>query len=237
MLTVDFDIFSINGGEKVLDVGCGPGRHSWHVCKLDHCKLYAMDLDVESLEKNIYMLSRIAQENGSDGNWTVLQGDVQTLPFEDGTFDKIICSEVLEHVIDDEQGVRELVRVLKEGGEIAVSVPDRMMETIYWKLSEAYHTNPGGHIRIYKKKQLIELLCRNNLVVYDVRYKHALHSIYWLLRCLFGVRRENALIPALYHKFLTWEIDRKSRFFDRLERFLDHFFPKSLVVYLRKETG
>jgi len=194
-----------------------------------------MDLDLESLQKNIYMLSRIEQENGSEGKWSVLQGDVQTLPFDDGTFDKIICSEVLEHVIDDEQGVRELVRVLKDGGELAVSVPDRMMETIYWKISEAYHTNPGGHIRIYKKKELVDLLCRYNLTVYAVRYKHALHSVYWLLRCLFGVRREKAFVPALYHKFLTWEIDKKSRFFQRMERLLDHFFPKSIVIYLRKE--
>ena len=235
MLTVDFGLLPIRGGERVLDVGCGPGRHSWYVCKLDHCSVYAMDYDLESLQRAKYMLNLMDNENVAKGEWTVLQGNAMRLPFRDDTFDKIICSEVLEHVPDDEQGVRELFRVLKDGGELAVSVPAYLPETIYWKLSEAYHTNPGGHIRIYRQRELINLLRHNNLTVYAIRHKHAFHSPYWLLRCLFGVRNEKALIPSLYHKFLAWEIDSKSRFFRRLEGLLDHLFAKSVVVYLRKE--
>ena len=55
--------------------------------------------------------------------------------------------------------------------------------------------------------------------------------------CLFGVRNELALIPAIYHKFLVWEMDSnktRNRIFQRTESFLDNFFPKSLVVYLKK---
>ena len=61
--------------------------------------------------------------------------------------------------------------------------------------------------------------------------------MYWLLRCLFGVRNEKALVPAIYHKFLVWEMDsnrHRNRIFQRSESFLDNFFPKSLVVYLKK---
>jgi ubiquinone/menaquinone biosynthesis C-methylase UbiE len=108
------------------------------------------------------------------------------MPFKDGTFDKIICSEVLEHVVDDEEGVRELVRVLKDGGVLAVSVPAFLPESIYWKLSEDYHTNPGGHIRIYRQKEVVSLLRRHDLAVYAIRHKHAFHTVYWLLRCLFA---------------------------------------------------
>ncbi|MGB2884580.1 MAG: class I SAM-dependent methyltransferase [Dehalococcoidia bacterium] len=231
---MDFGLMPIKGGERVLDLGCGPGRHTWYVCKLDHCSVYAVDYDLESLQKAKYMLCMMDAENETKGKWTVLMGNALTLPFSDKSFDKIVCSEVLEHVLDDGQAVRELLRVLKDDGELAVSVPTYLPETIYWKLSEAYHTNPGGHIRIYKERLLIDMLQRNNLNVYAVRHKHAFHSIYWLLRCIFGVRNEKALIPAIYHKFLAWQIDSKSGFWPRLEGFFDHLFPKSVVVYLHK---
>jgi SAM-dependent methyltransferase len=237
LLTVDFSLLPISGGERVLDLGCGPGRHSWYVCKLDHCSVYAVDYDLESLQKAKYMLNMMDQEQETKGKWSVLQGNAMRLPFADGVFDKIVCSEVLEHVIDDEEAVRELFRVLRDDGELAVSVPTYLPEIIYWKLSEAYHTNPGGHIRIYRERELIKLLIRNNLTVYAVRHKHAFHSIYWLLRCIFGVRNENAPVPRVYHKFLVWQIDSKSGFLHRLEGVFDHVFPKSVVVYLRKHLG
>ncbi len=164
----------------------------------------------------------------------MLQGNAMTLPFGDKVFDKIVCSEVLEHVLDDEQAVRELHRVLKDDGELAVSVPSHLPETLFWKISEAYHTNPGGHIRIYRQPQLIDLFERNDLAVYAIGRKHALHSVYWLLRCLFGVRNEKALIPRLYHKMLAWQIDSDSGVLNRVERFFDRLFAKSLVIYLRK---
>jgi SAM-dependent methyltransferase len=180
------------------------------------------------------MLGLMDAENETKGKWTVIQGNAMTLPFNDKTFDKIVCSEVLEHVLDDEQATRELFRVLKDDGELAVSVPCYLPETIYWKISEAYHTNPGGHIRIYKERQVVNMLNRNNLNVFAIRHKHAFHSIYWLLRCIFGVRNEKALIPAICHKFLVWQIEKDSGLLYGLEGFFDRFFPKSLIVYSRK---
>ncbi|MDY6893425.1 MAG: class I SAM-dependent methyltransferase [Chloroflexota bacterium] len=235
MLTIDFDVLPIGSGEQVLDIGCGPGRHSWYICTLDHCSVCAMDYDLEPLQTAKGMLAAMDDENQTKGKWNVLQGNAMGLPFRDGTFDKIVCSEVLEHVLDDEQGVRELVRVLKNEGKLAVSVPCHFMESLYWKISEDYHTNPGGHIRIYHEHELIDMLQRNNLTVYAIRHRHAFHSIYWLLRCIFGVRREKALVPSLYHKFLAWEITNKNWFFVRLEGLLDHLFPKSVVIYTHKK--
>ena len=150
MLTIDFGLLPITGGERVLDLGCGTGRHSWYVCTLDHCRVYAVDYELESLERAKYMLDMMDTANQTRGTWSVMQGNAMTLPFGDKVFDKIMCSEVLEHILDDEKAVRELHRVLKDDGELAVSVPSYLPETLFWKISEAYHTNPGGHIRIYE---------------------------------------------------------------------------------------
>ena len=65
------------------------------------------------------------------------------LPFADGTFDRVIASEVLEHIPDDTAAMRELARVLRPGGAMAVTVPRCVPEAINWALSDEYHDTPG----------------------------------------------------------------------------------------------
>ena len=231
MLTIDYSLLGIKDGERVLDVGCGEGRHSWEACKTANCLVYALDIEVGGLDKARYMFQDMDKRGESRGRWILIKGDTMSLPFKDATFDKIICAEVLEHIPDDQQSIRELVRVLKDDGIIAISVPAYLPEAICWKLSRDYHDQPGGHIRIYKTSELVAPLRQNNLHLYATRHKHALHSIYWILRCLFGVNKEKALIPSLYYKFLVWDIKTKSKPIRLLEDFLNHFFPKSMVFY------
>lgn len=52
-----------------------------------------------------------------------VQGDAERLPFADGTFDAVICAELLEHVFDPRQVVREIRRVLRPGGRVLITVP------------------------------------------------------------------------------------------------------------------
>jgi 2-polyprenyl-3-methyl-5-hydroxy-6-metoxy-1,4-benzoquinol methylase len=234
MLTVDYDLMGIKDGERVLDVGCGEGRHSWEACKRNDCLVCALDIEGENLKKAHYTLYLMEQKGEVKGRWLLTRGNITSLPFRDASFDKIICSEVLEHIPDDIRGIRELVRVLKEDGILAVSVPSYLPETICWKLSGDYHGKPGGHIRIYKASEIASKLRQHNLRLYAVRHKHALHSFYWILRSLFGVTNEKARIPALYHKFLVWDIYKHSKPVRLIDNFLNKFFSKSLVLYARK---
>ena len=237
MLTIDYSLLGVKDGERVLDVGCGGGRHSWEVCKAANCLVCALDINLEELNNARQMLQALDKQGESRGGWVLLKGNTMSLPFKDASFDKIICSEVLEHVPNDQQCIREMMRVLKDDGAIAISVPTYFTEAICWKLSKDYHDRPGGHIRIYKTSELVAHLRQNNLRIYVTRYKHALHSIYWIFRCLFGVNREKALIPSLYYKFLVWDIKTKSQPIRLLENFLNHFFPKSTVFYVGKNQN
>lgn len=234
MLTVDYELLGIKDGERVLDIGCGEGRHSWQACKQSHCLVCALDIEQVNLKKAHHVLWLLDKQEESKGKWVLVRGDIISLPFEDGSFDKIVCSEVLEHIPDDKQGIKEMVRVLKDDGTLVISVPSYLQESICWRLSTDYHENPGGHVRIYKASELVSKLRHYNLDIFSVRHKHALHSFYWISRCLFGVNNEKALIPSLYHKFLVWDINTKSRPIRMLDTLLNSFFSKSVVLYARK---
>ena len=71
---------------------------------------------------------------------------------------------MLEHIPADIQAIQELVRVLRPGGTMAVTVPRWLPEIVYWKLSDDYHNIPGGHIRIYSDKELVGKVVNAGLV-------------------------------------------------------------------------
>src|SRR4030042_3731733 len=138
MLTIDYDLIGIKDGERILDVGCGEGRHTWQACKESACLACALDIEQANLVKARNVLYLMDEEHQTVGKWMLVRGDITHLPFPDGTFNKVVCSEVLEHIPDDLQGIRELVRVLKDDGTLAVRVPSYLPETICWKLSRDY---------------------------------------------------------------------------------------------------
>lgn len=231
MLTVDFKTLEIREGDRVLDAGCGEGRHTFASCR-NRCQVYAMDLDMTGLLKTKYVLGEMEKKGELCGTASILRGDSKRLPFRDGFFDKIICAEVLEHVPDDGQVMAELTRVLRKKGEIAVTVPTLFTEKVYGRLSERYFNTPGGHIRIYHPKVLVSLLRKNTLKIYAIRHEHSFHSLYWVLRCLSGLDDNGNFLPSLYHRFLHLAaLDKRLK---AMERVCNSFFPKSIVFYAQK---
>lgn len=234
MITVEFALLGIEEGDCILDAGCGNGRHCWEAYKRNCSAIIGLDLDRDDLKKNNIVLDLAKEQGEGNGSYYLIQADVTSLPFKDGSFDKVICSEVLEHVPQDQEGIKELVRVLSDKGTIGVSVPHYFAESICWMLSKKYYGFPGGHIRKYKTKHLINLLRSNGLTIYAIRRNHSLHSFYWILRCLFGIKKENALIPSLYHKFLSRDVNNENWARRWLESSLNWFIPKSIVIYAHK---
>ena len=237
MITVEPDLLDIKDGDITLDAGCGNGRHSWEVCNKNHSHVVAFDIDTICVKKNKYMLDSLREQKKIGGNYHLITANVMKLPFKDGTFNKIICSEVLEHIPEDKSAIEELIRVLSKDGAIGISVPHYMAESICWKLSKDYYGFPGGHIRKYKTKELLDLAKSADLSVYTIRHKHAFHSFYWVLRCVFGVKKENAPIPFLYNRFLEWDLRTNHRFFRRFEDLLNHLCPKSVAIYARRKNS
>ena len=242
MLTVDFTRFPLAAGDRVLDLGCGGGRHAFE-CYRRGARVVALDRDGDEVREAAKWLWAMDQAGEAPPGATAaaLRGDALALPFHDASFDAVIVSEVLEHIPDDEGVLAELVRVLRPGGRIAVTVPRYGPEKVCWALSDAYHEVEGGHIRIYRAGELLDRLRASGLRPYGSHHAHALHTPYWWLKCAFGVDNDQALPVRAYHKLLVWDITKKPRATRLAERLLDPVMGKSLVVYATKpqlpETG
>ena len=235
MLTVDFDRLGVRSGSRLLDIGCGQGRHTFEALKRG-ADVVSADLSRELLPTVGAMAAAMAEggETGPDALAGGVQGDVLRLPFADDTFDHVIASEIFEHVPADETGMAEVVRVLKPGGRAAVTVPRFWTERICWALSDEYTQSAGGHVRIYRAGELVQKLGAAGLEVEGMHHAHAFHSPYWWVKCAVGVDRDDAPAARAYKRFLEWQIVNKPRTLDAIERVLDPVLGKSLCVYAQK---
>jgi SAM-dependent methyltransferase len=238
MVTVEFKRLPVAPGFKILDVGCGSGRHSAAAYQLQDVTAVGVDLDFGHLTEarnRLDLHDRIGVHG--DGRWALAAADVLQLPFEDDCFDLVVCSEVLEHIVAHQTAIREIIRVLKPGRNLVVSVPRYWPERICWILSADYRHSEGGHVRIFKQPQLIIDLERAGLKKWAVHFAHALHTPFWWLKCWVGPDRNDSRAVNLYHRFLTWDIMRRPRAVRLLERLLNPLLGKSVVVYLSKQDG
>lgn len=238
MLTVRYRYLGVRPGDRLLDFGCGTGRHALEAMRLG-AAVTALDSDSAALTQAAAwvraMLDEDKQTAAAGGEGHVVVGDGLDLPFPAASFDQVVAAEVLEHVTDDRAVLRELARVLRPGGKIAVTVPRWLPERVNWALSEDYHNTPGGHVRVYRRRQLGAQLRRAGLVPYRSHHAHALHSPYWWLKCAVGVNNDDHALVRAYHRLLVWDITAGRALTRWPERALNPFLGKSLVIYARKQ--
>jgi ubiquinone/menaquinone biosynthesis C-methylase UbiE len=238
MLTARYDRLGVDQGDAVLDLGCGFGRHAFEAARRG-ASVVALDAGRDEVlgVRATFAAMVDAGELGVETRAVAVQGDALALPFADQTFDRVICSEVLEHIPQDLGAMAELARVLRRGGTMAITVPRRGPERINWALSDEYHNVPGGHIRIYSRRVLEERLSSVGLRVTGHHYAHGLHSPYWWLKCLVGTTNDTNWFVRQYHRLLVWDIMKHPALTRYLDAVLNPFIGKSLVVYVEKPAG
>lgn len=145
---------------RILDCACGRGFYLNMYRHVSRCELVGLELDDEIIRK--------AQRNvGHLPGITLTRGNIYALPFPDNWFDGVILSEILEHIDDDVAGLREVRRVLKPGGVVAITVPNAnyplLWDPINKTLETLFHTKIrrgplagiwAGHTRLYTRQQL-----------------------------------------------------------------------------------
>jgi SAM-dependent methyltransferase len=235
VLTVRYERLGMQEGERLLDLGCGGGRHAFEAARRG-AKVIALDAGTDEVNKVRDTLGAmvVAGEIKDPAGTGAIKGDALRLPFPDGCFDRVIAAEVLEHIPQDSDAVGELARVLRPGGLIAVTVPRFGPEVVNWALSDEYHNVPGGHVRIYRRSDLIGRLERAGLSFLGSHHAHSLHSPYWWLRCAVGPKRDDHAFVKAYHQMLVWDITKAPWVTRTADKVLNPVMGKSLVVYAKK---
>ena len=232
MQTVDFQHFSLAPSDRVLDLGCGEGRHVIAASLQPGVEAVGVDLGFDNLVSTREKFEEFAGDTGA--TIRLASANALSLPFADNYFDKVICSEVLEHIPDYRAALLEIDRVLKPGGLFCASVPRRWPERLCWRLSDGYHKEPGGHLRIFDARELRHQIEDLGLSHYHHHWAHALHAPFWWLKCLFWERRDDHPLVRLYHRFLVWDLMDRPWLTRTLERCLNPLMGKSVVMYFRK---
>jgi SAM-dependent methyltransferase len=235
LLTVDFSKLPISPGERVLDLGCGAGRHAFEAYRRG-ARVVAADLDLKELSpvSGMFAAMRAEGEATPPAAAAALSADATRLPFPDGAFDAIIAAEILEHIPDDTAAMAEIARVLRPGGTVAITVPAWLPERICWALSSEYHEVPGGHVRIFTRAELTAKLTATGLTPTGSHHAHGLHSAYWWLKCAVGVHDDAHPAVRAYHRLLVWDIMSKPALTRLSEAALNPVIGKSLVIYAKK---
>ncbi|MEW5248176.1 class I SAM-dependent methyltransferase [Microbulbifer sp. 2201CG32-9] len=240
MITVDPGKLNLQLGQRVLDLGCGEGRHAIHLLISEPLEVVGIDLSQSDIETAQDRAEAFRQQGSVPGRLLLGVADGLQLPFADGAFDVVICSEVLEHVEDCTGLLGEIDRVLKPAGIFAASVPAFFPEWICWQLREEYHQVEGGHIRIFRESELRNAIEQQGHRYFAGHRAHALHAPYWWLKCLLWKRPASRLLNA-YHRLLVWDLMQKPLLTRWLEKLLNPILGKSIVLYFVKpakaETG
>lgn len=260
MKTISVDRLELSDGDRVLDIGCGEGRHLYSCYRTKETTVVGLDPNADSLETFRDWFTDVPLPEPESRSWGLLQGRAGRLPFEDGAFDVVLCAEVLEHLPDYRSALNEITRVLKPGGRLAISVPRFLAEWVCWVLSdeEDFPSDSGGHIRIFRGNQLRRRIERRGFVQTTSYSVHGLHTPYWWLKALFGhlddpprvveedetpdwwPRRltgrgkyPNPLLGAC-HRFLVWHIMSQPLLTRWLEDVLNPWLGKSLVMHFQR---
>lgn len=145
-------------GESYLDAGCGTGLILRHFPKGS----IGIDINPRNIEK--------AQKHAPHAK--VIVADIEKLPFKDGQFTTIVCTEVIEHQPDPLPTIKELLRVLKKDGRLIGSVPSSSPIWFFRFLSSTCPRGEPFH-KNFKKQELIELFK-------DFKIKKLYLSAFWM---------------------------------------------------------
>jgi SAM-dependent methyltransferase len=230
--SVDLDMLNVAAGDRVLDLGCGRGEHT---IALAQAGLTAVGADADPALLEILRVSA-AKAGVSCGTW--LQDLQAGLP-EPGTFDAVICLEVLEHVPNYRVAMAEIVRALRPGGRACIAVPTALTELILHSM-HPFYVHDSTHVNVFTKSLLTTELERAGLRILHSEGRIFEWAMFWLLlhgpaHSRFdhtGTPTENEHLTRRFRRVQHWLM--RLRLYGPIERRGNRILPKSLYVYAER---
>lgn len=238
--------------EKILDVGCGDGYYVLLVSQLEKIFGVGLEYDQKNLlaaERNFNNLKIKYQrldgwkKNLKTGIY-LIQGDINKMPFENNFFDKVVMSEVAEHLPDDSKGLKEVYRCTKKGGILLLTVPNQnypfLWDPTNWVLERFLDTHIKGgfwagiwnqHIRLYTKEQVAEVIRKAGfkIEILEVQTRWCLPFSHYLINLGARLLASNKLSEQFAkqaNKFEYYDVNKRSpiiKLYYALAEFADRF--------------
>jgi ubiquinone/menaquinone biosynthesis C-methylase UbiE len=158
--------FDLTGCKRILDAGCGNGRHCKHILRRAD-----RDAFIGAFDLSQRMLKRANRRVKSE-RIQYVAADLTRLPYADGFFDAVVCGWVLEHLPDPRPGLRELARVLRPGGKLLLMTTE---DTLAGAMCSSL-----WHCRTYNRNELRQVTDECGLVWRRQLYFTQLHRIFKL---------------------------------------------------------
>jgi ubiquinone/menaquinone biosynthesis C-methylase UbiE len=227
-----YKLLNLRKTDVVLDTGCASGRQLFKIT--DRIKEgYGIDISTGFIKE-----AENYKVKNNINNLFFQAASLERLPFTNNFFDKIICAEILEHVFNKNTALKELIRVLKQGGFLVVTVPNLNADATWWgrflrllrirkfrpleNFSEqALNEHGDAHVREFDKSSLVNWLRDNKLKVLDVK------SVSFIDGPYFDFLLKFPLHINFFQKIIIY-----------LEKFLTNlnlYFGRHLVIKLRKK--
>lgn len=223
-----FEGFPICAEDTVLDIGCGDGPFA-HFCAELGAEVIVADVDADKIAALEARLKQL-----STRGVTALVTDANPIPLPDARANKIIAMEVLEHVEDPAQFMRELVRVAKPGAQFLITVPDPLGESVQKKLAPVAYFEHPNHIRVFQRDEFERLILDAGLII----ERRADYGFYWSIWWFMFWACKQDLSPP-WHPLLgswtrTWNMLLSMPDGPRIKKALDEAMPKSQAIIARK---
>lgn len=163
-------------GDKIIDVGCGDGYYLYLLSNIPLKNVHLLGFDYDRI-----VLSN-ARKNLGRRKIKLVEGSATKMPFKEGSFDKAIMTEVLEHIDNDGKALTEVNRILKSKGVLLLTVPSLnypfLWDPVNWILQNIFGIHISGtgffagiwarHLRLYKKSQLEKQLKKAGFEIEEI---------------------------------------------------------------------
>jgi SAM-dependent methyltransferase len=220
--------FPVDADDVVIDVGCGEGGNA-NYCAGQRAHVILVDSD----ERKIVEAARVLADTKAR-EVTPIVSDANPIPLADETATRVISTQVIEHVDDPAQFLRELVRVGRPGALYLLTVPDPFSEHLQQRLAPPSYFRKPNHVRIIEREAFAEMVEGAGLVIekriYDGFYRTMWLNLFWTTGVDIGAPPH----PLLENWARTWNALLDTEGGLKVKAVLDEMMSRSQLIVARK---